>query len=123
MEFLTDRHSPVGLPQRSIFALFQYQWIPFLPSGQRLIEKRSHVSLYKLSSMHRYWALLNLYTSKDTDMNLDGLTPEQVKLIFNLSKRIEILESRLGHLQEKLVRVDRVLTIELAQSFKYINLN
>ena len=60
---------------------------------------------------------------KETDMNLDGLTPEQVKLIFNLSKRIEILESRLGHLQEKLVKVDRVLTIELAQSFKYINLN
>lgn len=56
-------------------------------------------------------------------MNLDGLTPEQVKLIFNLSKRIEILESRLGQLQEKLVRVDRVLTIELAQSIKYINLN
>lgn len=73
--------------------------------------------------MHRYGALLNLYTSKETNMNLDGLTPEQVKLIFNLSKRIEILESRLGHLQEKLVRVDRVLTIELAQSFKYINLN
>ncbi len=56
-------------------------------------------------------------------MNLDGLTPEQVKLIFHLSKRIEILESRLGQLQEKLVRVDRVLTVELAQSFKYMNLN
>ena len=56
-------------------------------------------------------------------MNLDGLSPEQVKLIFNLSKRIEILESRLGNLQERLVRVDRILTVELAQSMKYINLN
>jgi hypothetical protein len=56
-------------------------------------------------------------------MNLDGLTPEQVKLIFNLSKRIELLEGRLGHLQEKLVRVDRILTVELAQSIKYLNLN
>lgn len=56
-------------------------------------------------------------------MNLDGLTPEQVKLIFNLSKRIELLEGRLGHLQEKLVRVDRMLTVELAQSIKYLNLN
>jgi hypothetical protein len=56
-------------------------------------------------------------------MNLDGLTPEQIKLIFNLSKRIEILESRLGNLQERLVRVDRILTVELAQSMKYVNLN
>jgi hypothetical protein len=56
-------------------------------------------------------------------MNLDGLTPEQIKLIFNLSKRIEILESRLGHLQEKLVRVDRILTVELAQNIKHLNLN
>ena len=56
-------------------------------------------------------------------MNLDGLTPDQVKLIFNLSKRIELLEGRLGHLQEKLVRVDRMLTVELAQSIKYLNLN
>lgn len=60
---------------------------------------------------------------KKPDMNLDGLTPEQIKLIFNLSKRIEILESRLGNLQERLVRVDRILTVELAQSMKYINLN
>lgn len=65
-----------------------------------------------------------VYTLRETpDMNLDGLSPEQVKLIFNLSKRIEILESRLGNLQERLVRVDRILTVELAQSMKYINLN
>lgn len=56
-------------------------------------------------------------------MNLDGLTPEQIKLIYNLSKRIEILESRLSRLQEKLVRVDRILTAELAQNMKYLNLN
>lgn len=56
-------------------------------------------------------------------MNLDGLTPEQVKLIFNLSKRIDLLEGRLGQLQVKLVRVDRMLTVELAQKIKYINLN
>jgi hypothetical protein len=69
---------------------------------------------------HDYFCI----TPKDTDMNnLDGLSPEQIKLIFNLSKRIEILESRLGNLQERLVRVDRILTVELAQSMKYINLN
>jgi hypothetical protein len=62
-------------------------------------------------------------TLKDTLMDLNGLSPEQIKLIFNLSKRIEILENRLGNLQEKLVRVDRILTVELAQSMKYINLN
>jgi hypothetical protein len=56
-------------------------------------------------------------------MNLDGLTPEQVKLIFNLSKRISLLEGRLGQLQVKMVRVDRMLTVELAQKIKYINLN
>jgi len=56
-------------------------------------------------------------------MNLDGLSPEQIKLIFNLNKRIEILECKLGRLQEKLVRVDRILTAELAQNLKYINLN
>lgn len=64
-----------------------------------------------------------VYTKRHPDMNLDGLTPDQIKLIFNLSKRIEILESRLGNLQERLVRVDRILTVELAQSMKYINLN
>jgi len=57
------------------------------------------------------------------NMNLNGLTPEQVKLIFSLNKRIEILESRLGRLQEKLVRVDRILTAELASKLKYVNLN
>jgi hypothetical protein len=56
-------------------------------------------------------------------MNLDGLTPEQIKLIFSLNKRIEILECRLGRLQEKLVRVDRILTVELASKLKYVNLN
>ena len=56
-------------------------------------------------------------------MNLEGLTPEQIKLIFSLNKRIEILESRLGTLQEKLVRVDRMLTADLASKMKYVNLN
>ena len=56
-------------------------------------------------------------------MNLDGLTPEQIKLIFNLSKRIEILESRLGQLQEKGVRVDRLLSAKLARDVKHIHLN
>ncbi|HYF69575.1 MAG TPA: hypothetical protein VD884_15625 [Ohtaekwangia sp.] len=56
-------------------------------------------------------------------MNLDGLTPEQIKLIYSLNKRIEVLECRLGRLQEKLVRVDRILTAELAQNLKFMNLN
>lgn len=56
-------------------------------------------------------------------MDLNGLSPEQIKLIFNLSRRIEILETRLGNLQEKVVRVDRILTVELAQSMKHMNLN
>ncbi len=56
-------------------------------------------------------------------MNFEGLTPDQIKMIFSLNKRIEILESRLGRLQEKLVRVDRLLTVELASKLKYVNLN
>jgi hypothetical protein len=78
-----------------------------------------------LSYSHPFTATLHLYNTKEknANMNLDGLTPEQIKLIFNLSKRIEILESRLGNLQERLVRVDRILTVELAQSMKYVNLN
>jgi hypothetical protein len=68
-------------------------------------------------------SMLSLMYQKTTLMNLDGLTPEQIKLIFSLNKRIEILESRLGRLQEKLVRVDRILTVELASKIKYVNLN
>jgi hypothetical protein len=67
--------------------------------------------------------MLTLIYQKTPIMKLDGLTPEQIKLIFSLNKRIEILESRLGRLQEKLVRVDRILTAELASKLKYVNLN
>jgi hypothetical protein len=56
-------------------------------------------------------------------MNLDGLSPEQIRLIFDLNRRIEMLESKLGRLQQSVVRIDRILTAELARSIKYINLN
>ncbi|MFZ6009608.1 MAG: hypothetical protein ACOYXT_04610 [Bacteroidota bacterium] len=55
--------------------------------------------------------------------NLNGLTPEQKKLIFDLSKRIEVLESKLIRLQDKLVRIDPMLTADLARSVSYLSLN
>ena len=56
-------------------------------------------------------------------MNLDGLTPEQLRFIFDLSKRIVALESKLVKLQDRLIRVDRTLTAELAKEMTYLNLN
>jgi hypothetical protein len=56
-------------------------------------------------------------------MNLDGLTPEQLRFIFDLSKRIVTLESKLVKLQDRLIRVDRTLTAELAKEMTYLNLN
>ncbi len=56
-------------------------------------------------------------------MNLDGLSPEQIKLIFDLSKRVVTLESKLTMLQDKLVRIDRRLTPELAKNITHLSLN
>jgi hypothetical protein len=56
-------------------------------------------------------------------MNLEGLTPDQRKFIVDLSKRIQLLESKLVVLQAKMVRIDPQLMNTLAKSFKPINLN
>jgi hypothetical protein len=57
------------------------------------------------------------------DMNFNGLSPEQKKLIFDLSKRIEMLETHLKMLQSNLVKIDRVLPADLAKNMTDINLN
>jgi hypothetical protein len=56
-------------------------------------------------------------------MNLDGLTPEQLRFIFDLSKRIVSLETKLVRLQDKVVRIDRSLTADLARKMTHLNLN
>jgi hypothetical protein len=56
-------------------------------------------------------------------MNLDGLTPEQRKFIVDLSKRIQLLESKLVILQARMVRIDPQLMANLARNFKHMNLN
>lgn len=56
-------------------------------------------------------------------MNLNNLTPEQLKLIVDLSKRIETLETRLGRLQGKVIRIDRRITTELAAQLDRLHLN
>jgi hypothetical protein len=56
-------------------------------------------------------------------MNLEGLTPDQRKFIVDLSKRIQLLESKLVVLQAKMVRIDPKLMSALAKNFKPINLN
>ncbi len=56
-------------------------------------------------------------------MNLDGLTPEQLTFILNLNHRIKTLESKLICLQGKQVRIDLILTEELARAMKHLHLN
>ena len=56
-------------------------------------------------------------------MNLEGLTPQQLRFIVNLSKRIQNLESKLVVLQARMVKIDPELTATLVKSFKHINLN
>lgn len=60
---------------------------------------------------------------KSNGMNLDGLTPEQRQFIVDLSKRIQLLESKLVVLQAKMVRIDPRLMVDLARNFKHVNLN
>lgn len=56
-------------------------------------------------------------------MNFDGLTPEQLKFILSLNQRIKSLEKRLVTLQHRQVKIDVILSDELAQSIKHLNLN
>jgi hypothetical protein len=56
-------------------------------------------------------------------MNFNGLSPEQKKLIFDLSKRIGLLEAHLKRLQSSVVKVEPVLPAELAKSITHIHLN
>jgi hypothetical protein len=55
--------------------------------------------------------------------NLEGLTPEQKRFVVDLSKRLQLLESKLIVLQAKMIRIDPSLTKNLAQNFKQLNLN
>jgi hypothetical protein len=55
--------------------------------------------------------------------NFDGLTPEQRRYITDLSKRIQLLESKLVVLQARMVKIDPSLTQKLARNFKQLNLN
>jgi hypothetical protein len=55
--------------------------------------------------------------------SLDGLTPDQKKLIIDLSQRILQLESKLVVLQARMVRIDPKLMATLARNFKHLNLN
>lgn len=55
--------------------------------------------------------------------NLEGLTPDQKKVITDLSKRIQQLESKLVVLQARMVRIDPKLMASLARNFKHLNLN
>lgn len=55
--------------------------------------------------------------------NLNGLTPEQKKLIVDLSQRILQLESKLVILQARMVRIDPKLMSTLTRNFKHLNLN
>jgi hypothetical protein len=54
---------------------------------------------------------------------LDGLTPDQKKLIIDLSQRILQLESKLVVLQARMVKIDPKLMATLARNFKHLNLN
>lgn len=56
-------------------------------------------------------------------MDLNGLTPEQIKMIFDLSKRIVVLESKLTLLQTQVIRVNPQLASELARNMGVLNLN
>jgi hypothetical protein len=56
-------------------------------------------------------------------MNLEGLTPEQRRFIVDLSKRIQVLESKLVVLQARTVRVDPKLMSTVARNFQKLNLN
>jgi hypothetical protein len=60
---------------------------------------------------------------QSNSMNLDGLTPDQKRFITNLSKRIQLLESKLVVLQARMVRIDPKLMSTLAKNFKHLNLN
>jgi hypothetical protein len=56
-------------------------------------------------------------------MKFEGLTPEERKLIVDLCKRVEVWESNLKRLQDKLVRIDGKVTSEVVKKINYINLN
>jgi hypothetical protein len=56
-------------------------------------------------------------------MNFEGLTPEERKLIQDLCKRVEVWESNLKRLQNKIVRIDGKVTSDIAKTIKYIHLN
>ena len=56
-------------------------------------------------------------------MNLEGLTPQQRKFIVDLSKRINVLESKLVVLQARMVKIEPGLTSSLARNFQQLNLN
>ena len=56
-------------------------------------------------------------------MKFEGLSPEQKRLVFDLSKRIELLETHLKRLQISLVKIDRLLPKEIAKNMKDLNLN
>lgn len=55
--------------------------------------------------------------------NLEGLTPDQKKVISDLNKRIQQLESKLVVLQARMVRVDPKIMATLGRNFKHLNLN
>lgn len=56
-------------------------------------------------------------------MNFNGLSPEQKKLIFDLSKRISLLESHLKRLQSSVVKVDSSLPADIAKNITHLHLN
>jgi hypothetical protein len=56
-------------------------------------------------------------------MDFNGLSPEQKKLVFDLSKRISLLESHLKRLQSNIVKVDKSLPADIAKSITHMHLN
>ena len=56
-------------------------------------------------------------------MSFNDLPAEHQKMILELNKRIEIMESRLVRLQDRVVRVDGPLISQLAKEIGHINLN
>jgi hypothetical protein len=56
-------------------------------------------------------------------MNFESLTPEERKLIQDLCKRVEVWETNLKRLQDKIIRIDRDKTSDVLKAFKHINLN
>jgi hypothetical protein len=69
------------------------------------------------------WQIIFVRTQTNLFMNFESLTPEERKLIVDLCKRVEVWESNLKRLQDKIVRIDGKITSEVAKKFKYINLN